>query len=166
MGQEDPFISLLNMQTKNHLVDNLRNSLDAICERIAEKFGLYDRLGRPRKAYILNVLTRHSCPCCAARALAKMHERTNIDVIFRENHDLAVSLLIHALRGVLRGENNLTIQKEVSGKYGKIDVLITRLNSSHLLVRSGINETIVEIKTNRSFSIKQVLRYLLEKPLL
>lgn len=150
----------MNINTED--LDHLRRCLDRVCEEIAEKFGLYDSAGRARKAYILNVLTRHACPCCAVTALIQTPEKTDVDAIFRENHDLAVNLLANTLRGAIL-DQDLEVYGEAYGEYGRPDILITRLNNSLLLVRSRNREVIVEVKTNLSFGIKQVLRYLLER---
>ncbi|MGQ9691458.1 MAG: hypothetical protein ACUVQY_09410 [Thermoproteota archaeon] len=162
--QENFLASPINAQTAEDLLYYLRNRLDNVCEKIAERFSLYDVRGRPRKAYIVDVLTRYVCPCCAFRALTQSPERFEVDVLFRENHDLAVNLLVHALSSALKGGNSLSVQGEVSGEYGRLDVLVTRLSGGLLLVSSGTAEVIVEVKTNMSFSLKQVLRYLLERP--
>lgn len=151
-------------QTTEDLIDYLKTSLDEVCERIAERFSLYDGLGRPRKAYIIDALTRYACPCCALRALTQVRERVEVDALFRENHDLAVNLLTHALRSASKGGDALAVQAEVAGEYGRVDMLVKRLSGGLLLVSTGNAEVIIEVKTNMGFSLKQVLRYLLERP--
>lgn len=149
-------------QLQSDFLKYLKDNLDDLCERIAEKFGLFDGAGRPRKAYILNVLTRYACPCCAVYALTQMREKADVDAIFHECHDLAVSLLTHTLRDVY--SNNMHVSNEASGEYGRVDVLIQKLDGTPLLVRIGAQEVIVEVKTNKGLGLKQVLRYLLERP--
>ncbi|MBC7129720.1 hypothetical protein H5T51_00680 [Candidatus Bathyarchaeota archaeon] len=152
-------------QNTSDLMDYLRYMLDDICEKIAEKFNLYDSERRPRKAFIVDVLSRYTCPCCAFRALTQMREQVEVDAIFRENHDLAVSMLVHTLRGMSqKDEYQIIVKEEARSEYGRLDVLIKRLNGGLLLVASGASEVIVEIKTNMGFSLKQILRYLLQRP--
>jgi len=145
------------------LLNHLKTGLNEICRKIAEKFGLYDGLGRPRKAYIVDVLTRYVCPCCAYQALSQLREHVEVDALFREGHDLAVNLLVHALRSASKAWDNIAVQGEVGGEYGRLDVLVRRLSGGLLLISSGANEVIVEVKTNLGFSLRQVLRYLLER---
>jgi len=143
------------------LLSYLRNSLDEVCGKIAEKFAVYDRAGRPRKAFILDVLTRYTCPCCAVKALTQVRH-PEVDSILRECHDLAVSILVQALRNMSRSW--LTVDGEVSGEYGRLDVLVRRLNGGLLQVKAGDKELIVEVKTNTGLRVKQALRYLVERP--
>jgi len=148
-------------QTTTDLLNYLRDCLDEACRRIAEKYSVYDMLGRPRKAYILDVLTRYTCPSCAVKALTQMRVRTEVDAIFRETHDLAVSLLVHALRNILGGR--IIVEDEVTSENGRVDVLVKKLKGG-LLVQADNLELIVEVKTNMGFNIRQVLRYLAERP--
>jgi len=148
-------------QTTTDLLNYLRDCLDEACMRIAEKYSVYDMLGRPRKAYILDVLTRYTCPSCAVKALTQMRVRTEVDAIFRETHDLAVSLLVHALRNILGGR--IIVEDEVTSENGRVDVLVKKLKGG-LLVQADNLELIVEVKTNMGFNIRQVLRYLAERP--
>jgi len=147
-----------------NLLNHLKNGLDEVCRKIAEKFGLYDGLGMPRKAYIIDVLTRYACPCCAYQALSQLREHVEVDALFREGHDLAVNLLVHALRSASKARDSISVHGEVRGEYGRLDVLVQRLSGGLLLISSGTNEVIVEVKTNFGFSLRQVLRYLLERP--
>ena len=162
MELASPSGMLIDAQTKLNLLDCLRNSLEDACRRLADKFGLYDEAGRPRIAYITDVLTRYTCPSCAFQALTQTPEPVEVDAIFREIHNLAVMLLAQALRSLR--QRHLNIQDEVEGEYGRLDLLVYRLRGSLLLVQSACSEVIVEVKTNLGFSLKQVLRYLIEKP--
>ena len=146
---------------KDDLLSYLRSMLDEVCGKIAEKFAVYDRAGRPRKAFILDVLTRYTCPCCAVKALTQMR-RPEVDSIFKECHNLAVTLLIQALRNM--SKSCFAVDGEFSCEYGRLDVLVRRLNGGLLQVQAGGKELIVEIKTNMGVSMKQALRYLMEKP--
>ncbi|MGB9960598.1 MAG: hypothetical protein ACPLKQ_08840 [Candidatus Bathyarchaeales archaeon] len=146
---------------KGDLLSYLRSMLDEICEKIAEKYGVYDASGRARKAYVLDTLTQYTCPCCAAKALTQMRH-PEVDTIFRECHDLAVTLLIQALRNM--SKSCLAVDGEVSCEYGRLDVLVRRLNGGLLQVKAGDKELIVEVKTNTGLRVKQALRYLVERP--
>jgi uncharacterized protein YaaQ len=147
---------------ESDLLSYLRSSLDEVCEKIAEKYGVYTANGKARKAYVLDVLTRYTCPGCVVKALTQMRVRPEVDTIFRENHDLAVSLLIQALRGLSSG--GLAVDGEVDCKFGKLDVVVRKLDSSLLQVQASNYELIVEVKTNMGFNMKQALRYLIERP--
>jgi len=147
---------------ESDLLSYLRSNLDEVCGKIAEKYGVYTANGKARKAHVLDVLTRYTCPGCVVKALMQMRGRPEVDAIFRENHDLAVSLLIQALRNLSNG--GLDVNGEVSCEFGKLDVLVKKLNGGLLQVQAGSHELIVEIKTNMSFGLKQALRYLIEKP--
>jgi len=126
------------------------------------KYGVYTANGKVRKAYVLDVLTRYTCPGCVVKALTQMRTCLEVDAIFRENHDLAVSLLIQALRNLSKGR--LAVNGEVNCGLGRLDILVKRLNGGLLQVQTGGHELIIEIKTNMSFGMKQALRYLIEKP--
>jgi hypothetical protein len=147
---------------ESDLLSYLRSSLDEVCGKIAEKYGVYTTNGKARKAYVLDVLTRYTCPSCVVKALTQMRARPEVDAIFRENHDLAVGLLIQALRN--RSNGRLAVNGDVDCEFGRIDVLVKKLNGGLLRVQTGTKELIIEIKTNMSFSMKQALRYLIEKP--
>ena len=148
-------------QATTDLLFYLRDCLDETCRKIAEKYSVYDRFGRPRKAYILDALTRYTCPSCAVKALTQMRVETEVDAIFREAHDLAVSLLVHTLRNISGGR--ITVEDEVTSENGRVDVLVKKLKGG-LLVQAYNLELIVEVKTNMGFNIQQVLRYIAERP--
>jgi hypothetical protein len=147
---------------ESDLLSYLRSSLDEVCGKIAEKYGVYSVTGRARKTYVFDVLTRYTCPGCVVKSLTQMSVRPEVDAIFRENHDLAVSLLVQALRNLSSG--GLAVNGEVDCGLGRLDVLVKRLNGGLLQVQASGHELIVEIKTNMGFGMKQALRYLVERP--
>jgi hypothetical protein len=156
-----PLTLEIDERTAIDLLNYLKNCLDEVCERIAEKYGIYDGMGRLRKALVLEVLTRYTCPSCALKALTQMRARAEVDAIFREEHSLAISLLVHTLRHLSK---DLTVESEVRCEYGRLDVLVKKANGGLVQLRANDREVVVEVKTNMGFSLNQALRYLIERP--
>ena len=141
---------------------HLKAWLDDVCVRVATKFGLFDRNGRPRKAPVLDALLRHSCLGCIVKDLTQLRGG-EVDALYRENHRLAVNLLIERLRARLSAGGGSAVEGEVSGEYGRVDVLIKPL-SCGILIELGDFQIVVEVKTGRGLSYAQILRYLIERP--
>ncbi|MEM0096785.1 MAG: hypothetical protein QW660_09180 [Candidatus Bathyarchaeia archaeon] len=119
---------------------------------MAVKFGLFDRAGRPRKAFILDSLLRFSCLGCVKKAFTQTRLRgdggDNIDPLYREIHNFAVNLLSGALMCALDREN-LSVCCEDRGDHGVVDVAIKPRGFGVIVV--------VEVKTGRRISLVQTL---------
>ena len=94
------------------LFEYLRYSLDEVCSQIAEKYGLYDFRGQPRKAFVLDTLMKYSCCGCIMKVLTNQRENSRADMLFAENHKLAVNLLVEELR---RNLNKAKLKSNVEG---------------------------------------------------
>ena len=145
----------------------LRWWLDQVCHRIAAKFNIYNSKGKPRKAFIIDTLMKYSCPGCIVKALTTHVSHEYVDDIFRENHRLAVNLLVERLRQRLTVNGSKSayayVQGEVPGEYGRVDVLVKPI-SCGVLVKLKNVRVIVEVKTGKSFSYIQLFRYLIQNP--
>lgn len=135
----------------------LLGELESLIEKIAEKFSLYHR-GKPRKAFILDVLLRYGCTGCLLKALTQ-HEIGLIDNIYIENHRLALNLLCDHLKNRLNTYGiKALIEKETSGNYGRVDVILKLTSRGLQLNLSGIH-VIIEVKCGKSLRYSQLFRY-------
>lgn len=142
----------------------LKLRIDEMCSEIARKFNLYGSRGKPRKAFIMDALLRYACPGCIFKVLSQPYRRRDIDPIYAENHRLAVNLLVDRLRHRLGEEGlDVTVQGEVYGEYGRVDVLIEPVNCE-VMLELGDPGVVVEVKTGKGFSHVQLLRYLIDRP--
>ena len=142
----------------------LREEIDEVCRGIAEKYHVFDSRGRPKKSFILDVLARNFCPCCAVRELTQMRVDDEPDALYREGHSLAINLLIEALRYGLSGSNICAVvEGEVRGEYGRTDVIV-RVARHGIVIELGDLVIIVEVKTGASISLAQILKYAIERP--
>lgn len=138
--------------------------LEDICLKIAEKFHLYTSRGKPRISFILDTLLKYSCRSCIQKALQNAHGKNRVDSLYAQNHELAVNLLVDGLRSSLEAAGlKLKVEQEVTGAYGRLDVIIKPYGSG-LLLETADAELIVEVKTGSSFSYAQLIRYLAERP--
>jgi hypothetical protein len=145
------------------LTDGLRSRLFATLSELAEKYDLFDAMGRPRSAFILDTLMRYSCLGCIERILSRQMP-IHIDAIHMENHRLAINLLTDKLQYYLRrGGFHLSVQDEVEGNCGRVDVLIRRVGSG-VLLDLGRSRIVIEVKTGLSLSYTQLFRYLISDP--
>lgn len=79
--------------------------------------------------------------------------------MYRENHSLAINLLVGCLEAKLTGYG-YTVGVEVGGRYGRPDVVIRPMRHG-VLVCSGHETVLVEVKSN-SFAYSQLIRYLID----
>jgi hypothetical protein len=143
--------------------DYLKDHLALLCGKIAEKYRLCDKFGKPRKAFILKSIMENSCVGCIEKTLTA-HNYANVDAIYLENHKLAVNLLIDYLEQFLKKEGFMVaIEDEFETDYGRFDILISFI-ASGLLIKCNESQIIVEVKTGKSISYEQIFRYLIEKP--
>lgn len=143
--------------------ENLRQQLDELCIRLAANFNLYERSGKPRKAFIIDVLARNTCYGCIINEFNQANKHEDADAIYLENHQLAVNLLIETLREQLEPLLSIDINSEVTGDYGRTDIEIKSC-SGGVLINSRDKIIIVEVKTGAGISYHQAFRYLFEKP--
>jgi len=165
MSREE-YVSLLNQDDITDLLsDYLRSRINDLCSDIAAKFSVYDLGGRPRKAFIIDTLMKYSCIECITKIFTQQYKhKGDIDAIYKENHRLAVNLLTEHLQHCLSEEGfKISVQDEVEGDYGRVDVLLRPTNSGVFLKYKGI-EIIVEIKTGKGLSYDQIFRYLIDRP--
>lgn len=156
----------LSVQQENYLqaLDYLRSQLDDVCARLADMFGLHGPNGRPRKAYIIDVLMRYFCRGCIVKALRNPPMDEDVDALFTQSHRLATGLLAETLWDMLRDRGySVSINDEEPGEYGRPDIII-RFIDTGLIINIGAEEVIVEVKSGRGFSYNQVLRYIIERP--
>jgi len=148
-------------QTAVDLLNYLRDSLDDVCCQLADKFGLYDGAGRPRKALIMDGLFRFSCPGCLYKFFTQMRVGgSSVDALYMEMHRFAVNVLAGVLAQVLK-DREYGVSCEDSYEFGRVDIAI---KPSHFGVSVEANNTrvVVEVKTGRSLSFAQLFRYLLQ----
>jgi len=145
-------------------LDYLRSQIDDLCSDVVTKFNLYDSTGRPRNAFVLNALTKHSCIGCIINVFTQPYKWIDVDAIYKENHRLAVNLLTEQLQHRLGEEGfNSIVQGEVEGDYGRVDVLIRPISCGVLLRYRG-SEIIIEVKTGKGLSYDQIFKYLIDWP--
>ena len=149
---------------ENELFSLLKNEIDDVCLKIAEKYCLFDGKGRPKKSFVLDLLAKNFCPSCIIRELTQMRRDEGVDALYREGHSLAVGLLVEALRYWL-GESgiNARVEGEVSGEFGRPDIVVRVINQG-ILVELGDLTPIIELKTGLSVSLAQILKYAIERP--
>ncbi|MDW8022786.1 MAG: hypothetical protein RMJ15_03470 [Nitrososphaerota archaeon] len=141
----------------------LKMCLDDVCERLAVKFDLFDRLRRPEKTFIVDSLFRFGCMGCLWKALKQKHARIgDVDVLYREMHGFAVNVLSGILMQVL-GDGCFNVNCEEAGKYGRVDVTV-KPTQFGVAVEAGEAYIVVEVKTGKGLSFSQLFRYLLHRP--
>jgi len=157
------------VKSKNGVDDDLfkylRDSLDEVCSQIAEEYGLYDFRSQPRKAFVLDTLMKYSCRGCIMKVLTNQRENSRADMLFVENHKLAVNLLVEELRRNLK-KNNLksNVEEEVDRIYGRPDIVVRTTATGIIIEVANALEVLVEVKTGASFTYAQIFRYFIEKP--
>ena len=153
----------LNSMDQDALLKQLLDCLDRVCERIAEKFNLYDVRGRARKAFIMDTLMRYHCCGCIAKVFME-RKSGGANALYIENHALAVNLLIGMLKYQISvNDLPLDVFGELNGNLGIMDVVITPTRSG-LILEAKDQEVIVEVKTGKTFSYFQIFRYLFGRP--
>jgi len=151
------------LENRDELIENLRTYLDEVCDRLAAKFSLFDRFGRPRKAFIADALFRFGCLGCIWKTFTQLPvPRNEVDCIYMEMHSLALNILSGALMQMLNGRN-LNVSCEEANNFGRSDVVIRRTGFQAVVEADGVN-IIVEVKTGKSISFAQLFRYLLQHP--
>ena len=150
-------------EANNEIFEYLRGYLDEVCSSIAEKYGLYDSHGRPRKAFVLDTLLKYSCYGCINKVFTQPRKTDSIDKLFLQNHKLAVNLLVEQLRHHLKAAG-FKVEEEVRGEYGRVDVIIKPTSTGVIVEIGNTIEIIIEVKTGASFTYAQLFRYILERP--
>jgi len=146
----------------NELLSYLRDCLGDISDRLAVKFDLFDRSGRPRRAFITDSLLRFSCLGCLWKVFTQVRRRDNfVDALYREMHVFAVNILTGALMHVLY--DGFDVCCEEAGEYGRVDVAVKPASFG---VTVEVNDAFVavEVKTGHGLSSAQLFRYLLHHP--
>ena len=140
----------------------LVDELDCLIRQLADKFNLFYN-GRPRKAFILDVLLRYGCLGCIVKALTKQNT-SRIDDIYTENHRLAVNLLCEQLKAKLKAENfKVVVEEKVPGNYGKMDIVV-KSTLYGLQLQLATFQIVVEVKCGKSLRYSQLFRYFLQDP--
>ena len=140
---------------------HLKTSLDHICNEIAKRFNFCLPDGEPRTAAIIDILASSPRIESIVEKLQQQH-KPDIDVVFLENHRLAVGILVERLQSFLAERGyEVSILPEAKLEHGTTDVLIV---PTHYGVNLQHNEKkfIIEVKTGKSFSYSQLFRYLLD----
>ena len=142
----------------------LKSWLDDICRKIATKFSLVTRDGAPRTAFVLDTLLRYSCRGCIKKVLENPSANGRADMLYIQNHELAVGLLVEGLRQTFEANGfSFKVGQEVNGVFGRPDVIVKPIKAG-VLVETGSLEVVIEVKTGIGFSYGQLIRYLLERP--
>ena len=152
----------LDSEVEQNFFEYLRQALDEVCVELAEKFSLLTARGKPRKAFILDTLMKHSCHGCIVKVLTHQRRDDKADRLFLENHRLAVGLLVESLRRHLK--EDFKVMEEVEGEYGRLDIIVKPTSTGVILEIANMLEVIIEVKTGESFTYAQIFRYLIEKP--
>ena len=161
MGLTSPFTLPVDAQSGVDLLDYLKDSLDDVCCRLADKFGLYDRAGRSRKAFIIDSLFRFSCPGCLWKVFTRMRAGIpSVDALFIEMHRFAVNILTGVLAQALDG-GMINVCCEDVHEFGRVDVVVKQSQFGATVEANGAC-VVVEVKTGRSLSFAQLFRYLLQ----
>ncbi|MEM3463629.1 MAG: hypothetical protein QXL91_02075 [Candidatus Bathyarchaeia archaeon] len=153
-------VNVINDATMS--INQLKLWLDDICSRIAMKFGLVTKSGKPRVAFVFDTLLKYPCRGCIRKVLSNPNANGRVDAFFVQNHDLAVGLLVEGLRQNLE-KNGLRVEQGASSMYGKPDIIVKPTRTS-VLVEMADLEIVIEVKTGVGFSYTQLIRYLVEKP--
>ena len=161
MGLTPPFMLPVDAQSGVDLLDYLKDSLDDVCCRLADKFGLYDRAGRSRKAFIIDSLFRFSCPGCLWKVFTRMRAGSpSVDALYMEMHRFAVNILTGVLAQALDG-GMINVCCEDVHEFGRVDVVVKQSQFGAMVEANGAC-IVVEVKTGRSISFAQLFRYLLQ----
>jgi len=161
LGLTSPFTLPVDAQSGVDLLDYLKDSLDDVCCRLADKFGLYDRAGRSRKAFIIDSLFRFSCPGCLWKVFTRMRAGIpSVDALFIEMHRFAVNILTGVLAQALDG-GMINVCCEDVHEFGRVDVVVKQSQFGATVEANGAC-VVVEVKTGRSLSFAQLFRYLLQ----
>lgn len=109
----------------------------------------------------MEVIARNSCTACIDKQFqTKSYQR--VDNFYGKLHQLACSLLVEELYDQLvKKGHSVNITTEENIRYGKVDVFIVPTHFG-LNLHSKKKEIAVEIKTGFSFSITQLLRYMID----
>ena len=152
----------LDSEIEQNFFEYLRQTLDDVCVKLAEKFNLFTAQGKPRKAFILDTLIKYSCHGCIVKVFTQQRKDDRADRLFLENHRLAVGLLVESLRRHLR--EDFKVEEEVKGEYGRPDIIVKPTRTGVILKIANMLEIIIEVKTGEGFTYSQLFRYLVEKP--
>jgi len=139
-----------------------RSLLEQVCSQVAQHFSVYGQNGKPRKAKIIDALSRSSCPSCIAKDLSRQAAPNGVDTLYAECHMLAVNVLVEELCNFLRTMGfNVMISTEAELEYEKADIAIT-ITRYDIDLKCHENELMVEVKTGKSLPLSQLFRYLLQ----
>lgn len=141
--------------------EKIRVLFDNVCSEIAARYNLYYLNGQPRRAKIIEIVSRTSCAFCIDRRLRE-NRLDRVDDLYKECHQLACNLLVEELYSQLcRIGYTVLITSEKSLEYGKVDVLIVP-NRHGINLHYKKKEVAVEVKTGFSLSLTQLFRYILD----
>jgi len=145
-------------------LEQLRTWLDEICQGVAIKYGLIARDGKPKKAFVLEVLLEYACRGCINKVLSHPENGHRADALYVQNHDLAVGLLVESLRQIFEAHgSNYKVKQEENGVFGRSDIVV-KPTASGVLVELNDHEIVIEVKTGENFKYSQIVRYWLERP--
>lgn len=157
--------SALRADVDDVFFDYLRSSLDDVCSDLAGKFDLYNSRGEPRKAFILDTLLKYSCCGCIVKVLTRQRRSDRADMLFIQNHKLAVNLLVERLRRRLKLNGfKPEVEGEAGGVYGRPDVIVKPTIMGVVVEVAKTLEIIIEVKTGTGFTYAQLFRYLIGRP--
>jgi len=149
----------------NGFFDYLRCAINDLCDEIAEKFDLYTSRGEPRRTFILDKLMKYSCYGCIMKVLTHQREDSRADMLFVQNHKLAVNLLVEELRRNLKKTGlEPNVEEEVKGVYGRPDIVVRTTATGIIIEVAKTLEILVEVKTGAGFTYAQIFRYFIERP--
>ena len=155
----------LDSEAEQNFFEYLRQALDEVCIELAEKFSLLTARGKPRKAFILDTLMKFSCYGCIMKVLTHQREDGRADMLFVQNHKLAVNLLVEELRRSLEKAGlEPNVEEEVKGVYGRPDIVVRTTATGIIIEVAKKLEILVEVKTGASFTYAQIFRYFIERP--
>jgi hypothetical protein len=139
----------------------LERSFDDVILKIAKRYNLFDLEGKPRKAAIIEVVSKTICISCIDRQL-KSNKYDRIDDFYKECHKFACNLLAEELYDQFSKLGYAVfISSEKNVEYGKVDILIVP-NRRGFDLCFNKKEVGIEVKTGVSLSFSQLFRYMLD----
>ena len=147
-------------------IEKLRKELDELLDQLAERIRQYYPRARLRKSTLLAMLAETECPGCLLKKVIQKYEgpRDSVDPWYREKHNVAVNIALEALRERLRKMGyKVEVMTEAEGSHGRVDILI-RITRSGMELINNERIVIIEVKTGKTISFYQLLRYLLDHP--
>jgi len=141
--------------------EKTRMLFDVACSKIATYYNLIDLNGKPRKAQIIEIISRNTCTSCIDKRLREK-PTNNVDNFYTECHLLACNILVEELQTQLTEKGySVLITNEKKLEYGKVDILIIP-NRHGVDLHFNKKEVGIEVKTGVSLSFSQLFRYMLD----